>query len=258
MTIRTLRHFISTKKRQGGRIRVIQCPRSAGELLAGCPFLIDDSINSNVILKEDTLVELGPPSRASCHFILMTQQQSRVRDGRITLIGPDIAETSNTTLPFGQVLVLGGTGLEADHYPGLERCQYIANRLPGYMIRFSPRRMWSRVSHAAGARGFSLEILARNLMALYKEKFPIVEAMEILFITSSDEDVEQLAAVGRQNKRKGSEILRRRYDCAFAWGCDDCPYKTTCARIREMARLSKSMRKRRRGAVENVTEKAGS
>ena len=251
MSIRTLRQYITRKKREGRQIREIFCPRNAGELLLGCPFQIDDLADANIILKEDTFAELGPPGRASCHFILISPNPGRLKNGRMTLIGPDISEAASKTLPFGQVLVFGGAGLTADHYPELEQCQYIANRLPGYMIRFSPRRMWSRVSHAAAGKGFSLEIIARNLMALYKSKFPWIEAMEVMFITSSDEDVTELSAIARGSKRKVSRVIQRRDDCSFAWDCDDCPNKPICERIRDMARLSRLARKRRNGGMEN-------
>ena len=111
--------------------------------------------------------------------------------------------------------------------------------------------MWSRVSHTAAGKGFSLEILARNLMALYKSKFLWIEAMEVMFITSSDEDVHELSAMARVSKRKVSQVMKGRYDCAFAGSCDDCPYKEICERIRDMARLSRLARKRRNGGMEN-------
>ena len=52
--------------------------------------------------------------------------------------------------------------------------------------------MWSRVSKNAAEKGFCFETLGRALMAIFKSDMPKVQAVEILFVTSSKEDLEQL------------------------------------------------------------------
>jgi len=157
MSLQKLRNHIANMKEKGVQIKEINCPSNVDGLLKGLPFRIDSQTDSNIILKEDTFVELGPPNRASCTVVLMITETDLVNDGRITLAGPDIQESSGKTLPIGQVLIVTGAGLSNEHYMELEQCQYISNRLPGYMIRFVPRRMWSRVSKMAAEKGFSFE-----------------------------------------------------------------------------------------------------
>jgi len=242
ISVKKLRNYVEERKQRGLQVREIQCPGDVESLLEGLPFQIDSQSDANIILKEDTFVELGPPNRASCVFILMSRNPSSVKDGRITLIGPDIQESAGKTLPIGQVLIVAGTGLRDKHYLELERCQYISNRLPGYMIRFFPRRMWSRVSKMAAENGFSFETLGRNLMALFKLTLPLIDAIEIIFITSGDADVEELSDIAKESRKKFVEIMKKRYDCTFAWSCDNCPYQSVCEEIKDMAELLKRIR----------------
>src|SRR5512137_2065961 len=76
---------------------------------------------SSLILKEDTAVELGGPATAGTTFLLWTDDVSLVSDGRVTLIGPDISETTETVLPFGQVTLIAGASLNKELQPRLER-----------------------------------------------------------------------------------------------------------------------------------------
>jgi len=204
-------------------------------LLRGLAFRMDARTDANIILKEDTFVELGPPDRASFTCVVMSTNPKLLRDGRISLIGPDIQESAGEKLPIGQVVMVAGTGLTDEHYMELERLQYISNRLPGYMIRFALRRMWSRVSKTAAAEGFSLEVLGRNLMALYKSRSPLVEAVEILFVTSGDSDVDELRGMLIGGRKNRVEIIKEKYGCISTVDCEGCPYQSICDRIKEIA-----------------------
>ena len=79
-----------------------------------------------IILRGDTFVELGNPEPGSCAFLLWTDNPSLVRDGKITLIGPDIQESPGASLPFAQVLMVGGTGLGREEHERWNK----ANTLP--------------------------------------------------------------------------------------------------------------------------------
>ncbi|MHA1579667.1 MAG: hypothetical protein ACTSUQ_08570 [Candidatus Freyarchaeota archaeon] len=83
------------------------------------------------MLKEDTFVELGNPKTASAALVLWTKNLELVRDGKITIIGPDIPE-SEGNLPFAQILIAQTKDLEPEDYRLLNRNQYNLN-LEGYM-----------------------------------------------------------------------------------------------------------------------------
>jgi len=180
----------------------------------------------------------------SASMVLWTRQVEMIQDGRITRIGPDVPEAEGRSLPFGQVILLGGSGLEEKDQARLERASNLASLLEGYMIRHVPRKLWSRVSCDAAARGFCLETLGRALMAHYKRTFPLLESVEILFVTSSKSDVEKLEGIGLEAKGKSLSIRKLtrtedgNYECDDL-SCDDCPEKPICDSIREVLVIRK-------------------
>ena len=239
-----------------GRVREMDCPTGAAELMEGVPVRVASGGRADIILKEDTAGELGNPSVASCAFHLWTPNLSLVRAGRITQVGPDIQEALGQSLPFAQVLIIGGAGLRDQHHLVLEQHHVISNQIEGYMVRLAPQRqrMWTRVSKEAAAKGFSFETLGRALMAVYKSRFPIIEAAEVVFLTSSKEDVKGLERIATEVRRTKDEALSSRfvrrsdgsYECTSQYvDCRECPDEVVCDEIRALTRLR---RKRQPGA----------
>ena len=108
--------YIEQLREKGLPVKQINRPVSPGQLVAGLPIKIGPKSSGGVILRSDTFVELGNPDVGSIAFFLWTDNISLLKDCRITLIGPDIPESEGASLPFGQVLIIGGTGLDAsDH-----------------------------------------------------------------------------------------------------------------------------------------------
>jgi hypothetical protein len=190
-----------------------------------------------IILKEDTAVELGPPGRSSFQTVSLVQSPFILEDGLITLVGPDLPEARGRDLPFGQVLWVAGEGLKKDHLRELERKQLISNRLPGYMVRWAGGRIWARVGLQALERGFSFETIGRYLMVHYRRTFSAVQGMEILFVTSSDADVTHLRRLSAPEPDRPPQGPKREKleGCTLTIDCEDCPNKPVCDRIREMA-----------------------
>ena len=106
-----LRDYVAEKRKRGRLVREIVCSQATEELLTSLPIRVGAEISPNIILKEDTFVELGNPSIGGCSFILWTNDLSLVKEGQITLIGPCIQESGGKSLPFGQVLMMAGTML---------------------------------------------------------------------------------------------------------------------------------------------------
>ncbi len=245
--ILAIRGFVKKRKEEAKPFSSIQCASSPEEILQGLPVRFGSGSPPTVILKEDTFAELGNPVRGSASMVLWTRQFELIQDGLITCIGPDIPDAEGQSLPFGQVLLLGGAGLEEKALPGLERASNLASLLEGYMIRHVPRKLWSRVSREAAAKGFDFETLGRALMAHYKKTFPLLERTEVLFVTSSKEDVEELEGIGLQAKGKSLAIrkLSRTEDGAYECddlSCEECPEKPTCDSIREVLVIRKKGR----------------
>jgi len=243
---------------KGRQVREINCPTEVSALVAGLPLRVGRGANSGIILREDTFVELGNPAQGSCAFLLWTDNPSLVRDGKITLIGPDIQESAGASLPFGQVLVMGGMGLGREEHALLEQNQYVSDQIEGYMIRSMAQHIWSRVNKKAAEKGFCFETLGRALAAIFKSEVPKVQAVEILFVTSSKEDLEQLDNISRQVQKIARDIMRETwkakgfdiFECNRGWACNSCPDKPICDDIRELS----TVRKKKSSKIENVTK----
>ncbi len=243
--------YVEELRGRGRQVREIACPATVGELLAALPVRVGQGASSGIILQSDTFVELGNPDAGSCAFVLWTDNPSLVRDGRITLVGPDIQESHEASLPFGQVLMVGGVGLGKQEHERLEQIQYISGQVEGYMIRSVPQRMWSRVGREAASKGFGFETLGRALMAILKSDSTRVEAAEVLFVTSSREDVERLDEVAVQVRLIGKNIVRDNWlakgfdilECTLGGDCESCENEPVCDDIRKLI----TVRKRKTG-----------
>ncbi len=255
--VKKLTEYGAEVRQKGGKVMEIDCPTSVSELLEGLPVRVGPGASSGIILRGDTFVELGNPEAGSCAFLLWTDNSSLLRDGKVTLIGPDIPESPGGSLPFGQVLMVGGERLGEKEHEELARNQYIADRIEGYMIRSIPQRMWSRVSKEAAEKGFCFETLGRALMAIFKSEVPKIQAMEIIFVTSSREDLQPLENIDEQVREISHNITReiwlaKGYDieCTLGWDCRYCEYKPVCDEIREMV----TVRKKKTGKTKTATK----
>lgn len=241
--ILAVRRFVQERK-PDRRVSEATVPLTLQELTRELPVRYSPGSKPFVVLKEDTFVELGNPLQGSASMVLWSGQAELIRDGVIHLIGPDIPEAEGESLPFGQVILLGGPGIEDRDAARLERAADLAHSLEGYMIRQVPRKLWSRVSREAGRRGFCLQVLGRVLMAQYRRLFPGLGAIEILFVTSSKADVEALETIAQEAKGKSLTIrkLSREKDGAYECedlNCESCPEKPTCDSIREVLVIRK-------------------
>lgn len=238
LMIKELRQRIEHWIEQGRKISEKQCPQSVKKLKENLP----TSNQPRIILKEDTFVELGNPKTASAALVLWTEKSELVRDGKITIVGPDIPEAEGN-LPFAQVLIAQTRGLEPKDYRLLSRNQYDLN-LEGYMLRAVPQhqRVWSRVSREAVEKGFTLETLGKALMVSLKEKPPRAEAVEVIFVTSSEEDVRELGKITEEAWKIAAPVKSTpTYDCTT------CENKEICDEIWKMLqlRLGKSSKEKR-------------
>jgi CO dehydrogenase/acetyl-CoA synthase beta subunit len=239
--------YVTDLQAKGRHVREFRCPSDAGQLLGGLPVRVGPGASQGIILRSDTFAEIGNPEAGSAAFLLWTDKPSLVSDGKITLIGPDIPESPDASLPFGQVLIAAGLDLTEQDHQTLEHTQFVADRIEGYMIRSVAQVVWSRVSKEAAAKGFRFETLGKALMSIFKTDVPKVQAMEILFVTSSRDDLEPLSTTGAQVNKIFKSMLREDwkargfnvYECASGYDCKACPDQPVCDDIKEVIKVRK-------------------
>ena len=191
------------------------------------------------VLKEDTAVELGGPLTAGTVFFLCTDDVSLIYDGKITLVGPDIIETMEKVLPFGQVVLVAGPTLTKGINPELENELYTSGKIPGYMVRSTGGHIWSRVSHQARHDGFSLKLLGNAILDHIHTNLASVSVAEVLFFTSNVGDVQELEKIGILVRNLAHDLRRERIkqaadgalQCELGGACDICPNSAVCAEI---------------------------
>lgn len=237
--IRHLDRYVADLQEKGRPVRQFTVPSSLEGLLQGLPIRVGPGANPRILLRSETFVELGSPDAGSSAFSLWTNDLSLIENGRITLVGPDIPEAANASLPFGQVVLVGGSELTTDDHPALGRAEIVADQIEGYMVRSSTRSLWSRVSKDVAARGFSFETLGRSLMSLFKSSVPKVQAVEVVFVTSAKEDVTRLNEVAEPVQQMASAMLKEHfkakgYDLDCDLHCGSCTDKSVCDDIRKV------------------------
>ena len=187
--------FSESLRKRGCPVKDFDCPGTPQRLQEGLPIALGPGANPRIILRGDTFLELGNPTAGSCSQLLWTEKTSLVRDGRITLCGPDITESAGASLPFGQILILAGEKLGPTNHERLLQAPIVGDQIEGYMVRSAAENIWSRVSRSVATRGFDFEMLGRSLLSLVKSSAEGVSAMEILFVTTAKEDVKELAGI---------------------------------------------------------------
>jgi CO dehydrogenase/acetyl-CoA synthase beta subunit len=248
--------FSESMQRRGCAGTRFDCPGSPEAMRESLPIAIGSGANPGIILRGDAFLELGNPTAGSCSVLLWTDEPSLIRDGRITLFGPDIPESAGASLPFGQVLLLAGEGLLPKDHERLQQVPIVGDQIEGYMVRSAAENVWSRVSKGVAARGFDFEMLGKSLLSLTKSGAEGITAMEILFVTSSKDDVNELASVASGSKSVGSEILKetwkaRGYDVDCDFDCASCSDADVCNDIRDViANMRKKAQEKRAAAAE--------
>lgn len=237
--------YVAGLAAKGRPVKTFAVPTAPSALQEGLKVNVGQGANPRIILRSDTFLELGNPEAGSAACLLFTTDKALVKSGRITVIGPDIPESVGRSLPFGQVLIIGGIGLSVKDLDALTHTGIIGDGIEGYMVRSATQSVWSRVSKAVVAKGFDFETLGRALMARYRLENDPVEAMEAIFVTSSAEDIRQLGDIAAQVRKVSREIVKENWkvrgidiDCGL--DCSTCGDKPVCDDIREVLNVRKA------------------
>ena len=232
-----LRKYVESKRSQGRDVRSL----GSGN---GDPRIPDffSKEKTTIVLSEDTWLELGNPKTSSSAPVLVTDSLDLVHDGAITLIGPDVPEAQGS-LPFAQILLIASKELQDEDYRKLNSFQYELE-LAGYMIKAVPSSLtiWSRISKESADEGFSFEILGRAIADRYQSTFNI-PSIEIVFVTSSKEDVEELEGVHQKVTRIISAMNKMIEETSF--DCSSCEYLEVCADVRQLGALRERLMKQK-------------
>ena len=201
----------------------------------------------SLVLSSDTAVELGSPKTASTAFLVWTGDTKAVRHGRVTLVGPDIPEETRSLVPFGKTVLVNVSGFDEantyDRFREMEMAKYDIHPA-GYMMRAVSQyqREWSRISKKAKAGGFSLPVLGKALIEKLSA-LPYVHGAEVIFVTSSADDVTALKAVGESVGKITGAMNKMGEEMDL--DCDACEYSPVCDSVSELRKMRSAMQQKK-------------
>ncbi len=138
------------------------------------------------IRSANMFVELAGPKSIGAELV---QVEDNVEDGKIVVKGPELADMSEGEIyPLGILIEIQGEKLERELEGVIERRTHeLCNYIKGFMHLNQRDQIWCRVSKEAKEAGFNLEHLAKALSILFREEFPIIEAISITILTDKAE-----------------------------------------------------------------------
>lgn len=206
--------------------------------------------NRNLVMGQDTAVELGNPGDVSTSFLIWVDDPEKIKNRRVSVVGPDLPNLTGKQASFGKVVMVGGRDFNADN--AYDRCRKMELlrydlHLKGYMMRGASQyqREWSRVSREAVSNGFSFQILGGALIEKFLD-LDYVQAAEIMFITSGREDVLAMKAIGDHVARRVAAMNKMTEEMTF--DCDTCDYNAVCGDVAELRAMRAALKQREAAA----------
>ncbi|MDA3896013.1 MAG: hypothetical protein PF482_07700 [Desulfobacteraceae bacterium] len=206
--------------------------------------------NRNLVLGQDTAVELGNPKNASTSFLLWANKPDKIKNGRITIVGRDLPLLSGKQVSFGKIVIVDAADFNEDNtydrYREMELLRYDIH-LKGYMMRgvSQQQREWSRVSNEAISNGFSFQHLGGALIDQFSQ-MPYVRSVETIFITSSKEDVLEMQNISNNVMQLISAMNKMAEEMSF--DCDECEYNAVCGDVEELRSMRDALKNKETAA----------
>ncbi len=155
------------------------------------------------IRKDDLYIEFGG-SKTECFEFLSMKDMEEVEDGKIEVIGPQVADMpEKSRLPLAVVVDVAGRKMQKDFEPILERqLHHMVNGAEGVMHIGQRDTAWIRIGKKAVEKGFSLADFGKIFHAKLMSDFPaIVDKVQVKIIT----DQEQVSALMPEARKAYAE-----------------------------------------------------
>jgi len=135
---------------------------------------------------KDTQIELGGERIDTKFELARVKGIDEIEDGKIIIIGPDIKDMEvGSSQPFGILVEVAGKQLEEGLESVVERrIHAFCNYIEGLMHLNQRYDIWLRLSKKSFQKGFnSFSYVGKVLQRLYKNELPIIEKIQVTFIT---------------------------------------------------------------------------
>ncbi|MCX8118933.1 MAG: CO dehydrogenase/CO-methylating acetyl-CoA synthase complex subunit beta [Desulfobacterota bacterium] len=138
------------------------------------------------VRKEDFYIEFGGPKHKFKAELVTVVPADQVEDEKVEIIGKDIKDfEEGASIPIFIKILVAGEQLEKDMEPVFERRVHMyINYIEGFWHMAQRDEIWMRLHKDSFKKGLnSLDEIGRILIMLYKNELPIIEKIQITFIT---------------------------------------------------------------------------
>jgi acetyl-CoA decarbonylase/synthase complex subunit beta len=177
------------------------------------------------IRRKDMQVELGGPDVKEKFELAKVKKPEEIEDGKVIILGPDLKDMEEgKSYPFGIVVEVAGAKLEPELEGVVERrIHAYSNYIEGFMHLNQRYDIWLRLGKKSFQKGLnSFQYIGNVLQRLFKSELPIIEKMQVTFITDPKKVKEQYGEAlqiyeARDAKARGlkDEEVDKFYGCVL-------------------------------------------
>ena len=177
------------------------------------------------IRRNDMQVELGGPTLKEKFELAKVKPLNEVEDGKVIIIGPDLKDLKEGgAFPFGILVEAAGKTIDQGLEGVIERRIHgYLNYIEGFMHLNQRYDIWMRLGKKSFQKGLnSFEPIGKVLYRLFKSELPIIEKVQITFITDPAKIKEMYPAAlqeyeARDAKARGlkDEEVDKFYGCVL-------------------------------------------
>lgn len=141
------------------------------------------------IRTQQMYVELGGPNEERKFELVQARTPQEIEDGKFVVVGPDLKDMKEGAhYPLGILIEVTGKEVERDLESVIERrIHQYSNYVQGLMHLNQRYDIWLRLSKDSFKKGFnSFKYLGKVLQRLYKAELPIIEKIQVTFITDPE------------------------------------------------------------------------
>ncbi|MEM2129371.1 MAG: CO dehydrogenase/CO-methylating acetyl-CoA synthase complex subunit beta [Candidatus Bathyarchaeia archaeon] len=174
---------------------------------------------------QDAHTELGGPRVEHKFELVKVRRLEEVNDGKITVIGPDIKDLKDKSYPFGILIEVAGKELEEELEGVIERrIHEYCNYIEGVMHLNQRYDIWLRISKKSFNKGLnSFVYIGKVIQRLFKSELPIIQKIQITFITDPEKVKEKYAkAIETYERRDERARVLKDEDVDSFYGCTLC------------------------------------
>ena len=240
--LRSIQQYLTLEKESGKTIRYYQSPQDISSYLQQFNIKVGVNKYKEIILEEETALELGGFGVQSFSLIHPIIHNNHIQNGKITVIGPEFQDVTQSKLHFGMFLLIGVNSISEQMFQELRGLNLISNGIEGFSIRTIPRKFWCRINSSLLTKNFSMEFLGNAINHLYKAKFKdLIESIEIFFINNDPKSIHEfiqitsiLTSLHLEKWKKKVDEWKKKIDCDYDWGCEICPYFEDCEDVKDV------------------------